>query len=196
MRGEPVIELAFGLLDTLETAEAQEVRLAHIGDQTVRRLAHPGQGRNVVGMVRAHFHDGDFRVRADAEDRQRHADIVVQVPFRGRDPEMRGQDLADKLLGGRLAIRAGQADDRDFQLLPMVRRKLLQGPEGIRETEEAGVVALGIVMDDGIGGTRLEGLQGIGVSIESLALEGNEDLAGLEGPGIRIHALGGEEQAV
>ena len=170
--------------------------LAHVGNQAVSRLAHPGEGRNVVGMVRTHFHDGDFRVRANAEDRQGYADIVVQVPLRGRDPEMRGQDFTDELLGGRLAVRAGQADDRDFQLLPMVGREFLQGPEGIRETEETGVVALGIVIDDGIGGTRVEGFQGIGVAVESLALEGNEDLAGLEGPGIRIHAFGGAEQAV
>ena len=103
-------------------------------------------------MVRAHLHDGDFRVRADAEDRQGHADVVVQVSFRGRDGEMRGQDLADEFLGGSLSVRAGQADDRDIQLLPMGGRKLLQRPERVRKTEEAGVVALGVVIDDGIGG--------------------------------------------
>ena len=147
-------------------------------------------------MVRAHLHDGDFRVRADAEDRQGHADVVVQVPFRGRDLEMRGQDLADEFLGRGLAVRAGQADDGNLQLLPMPGRELLQRPERVRETEEAGVVALGVVIDDGIGGAGLEGLQGIGVAVESLALEGDEKLAGLDGPGVRIHALGGAEQAI
>ena len=143
-----------------------------------------------------HFHDGDFRVRADAEDGQGHADVVVQVPLRGRDPEMRGQDLADEFLGRGLSVRAGEADDRDLQLLPMEGRELLQRPEGIRKTEEAGVVALGIVIDDGIGGAGLEGLHRIGVAVERLALEGDEKLAGLDGPGVRIHALGGAEQAI
>ena len=147
-------------------------------------------------MVRTHFHDGDFRVRADAEDGQGHADVVVQVPLRGRDPEMRGQDLADEFLGGGLSVRPGQADDRDLQLLPMEGRELLQRPKRVRETEEAGVVALGVFIDDGIGGAGLEGLHRIGIAVERFALKGDEKLAGLDGPGVRIHALGGEEQGI
>ena len=147
-------------------------------------------------MVRAHLHDRNLRVRADAEDRQGHADVVVQVPLRGRDREMRGENLADEFLGRGLAVRAGQADDGNPQLLPMPGRELLQRPERVREAEEAGVVALGVFIDDGIGGAGLEGLPRVGVAVERFALEGHEDLAGLEGPGVRIHALGGAEQAI
>ena len=147
-------------------------------------------------MVRAHFHDSDFRVRTDAKNRQGNADVVVQVSLRGRDLEMCGQDLTDEFLGRRLTVRAGEADDRDVQLLPMEGREFLQRPERVREAEEAGIVTLGVLIDNGIGGTGLEGLHRIGVAVERFALQGDEKLARLDGPGVRIHALGGEEQGI
>ena len=53
-----------------------------------------------------------------------------------------------------------------------------------------------IIIDHGVSGAGFQGLPGIGVSVERLPLEGDEDLSGLQGPGIRIHALGGEEKFV
>ena len=196
MFGEPVVELSLGLFHALETAEAHQMGLAHVGDEAVRRLAYPGQGGDIVGMVRAHLHDGDVRVRADAQDGQGHADVVVQVALGGRDREVGGQDLADEFLGGRLPVRAGQADDRDVQVLPMAGRQLLEGLERIREPEQPGVVPLDIVVHDGVGGAGLEGLRSIGVPVERLPFQGDEKLAGLQGPGVRIHAVRGEEQGV
>ena len=109
---------------------------------------------------------------------------------------MRGEDLADEFLGGRLPVGAGQADDGNSQLLPMEGRQLLQCLERVREADQAGVVSLGIIIHDGVGSAGLEGLDGIGVAVERLALEGDENLTRLQGTGIGVHAFGGAEQFV
>jgi hypothetical protein len=52
----------------------------------------------------------------------------------------------------------------------MEGRQLLQCLERVRKADQPGVVALGILVHDGVGSAGLEGLDGIGVAVERLAL--------------------------
>ena len=78
----------------------------------------------------------------------------------------------------------------------MAGSQFLQGLEGIRETEKSGIVPGCIHLHDGIGGTGFQGLRRIGVSVEILALDGDENLSGPECPGICIHAFRGEAKVI
>ena len=62
--------------------------------------------------------------------------------------------------------------------------------------QQDGLVAGGIFMGDDIRRACLQRLRHIGVSVEILALQGNENLSGPERPGIRIHAFRGEEKSI
>ena len=52
-----IIQLALSPLDTLETAEAQQMGLPDIGNQTEIRLRHINQMRDVVRMTGPHLND-------------------------------------------------------------------------------------------------------------------------------------------
>ena len=63
-------------------------------------------------MVRAHLDDGEAVLRVQAEQRQRHADVIVEIAFRDQAKAAHRQDGADHFLGGCLAVAAGHRDDR------------------------------------------------------------------------------------
>ncbi|MNR64606.1 hypothetical protein D3C85_1873130 [compost metagenome] len=59
-------------------------------------------------MVGAHFNHRHFLLRRiDRQDRERHTDVVVEVPARGVGIILHRKHLRDELLGRRFAVGAG-----------------------------------------------------------------------------------------
>ena len=111
-RVEPCHHLAFGARHALEAAEALEVLRAGVGDHADLRARHGHQRADVAGAVGAHFDDGAVLGAAQPQQRQRHAQVIVQVAARRQAGATLREDRAQHFLGGGLAIAARHAQHR------------------------------------------------------------------------------------
>ena len=145
--------------------------------------------RDLAGMVHAELdHRGAMR-RAQAQQGQRQADVVVEVAFGGEaGVALPGaEDGGDHLRHRRLAVAAGHRHQRQIEALPPGRRELTEGETGIGHLEPGqaglGQAALG---QRGDGAGRL-GLGQEVVRVEALAAQGDEQIAGPNGAGVAVH---------
>lgn len=105
--------------------------------------------------------------------------MVIEITFCGIGRECRGQDGVDQLFGGGLAVAAGDGDEWDVELLPVVEGQLLEGGQDVGDEEELVAGALrGRFVDDGVSGAKLEGFCRELVAIEVGTFEGEEEIAG------------------
>ena len=102
--------LALGAGDAGKVAETLEVLVAGVGDERDRGLRERGERGDLARVIGAHL-DHRVAVRGlEAEQRQRHADVVVEVAA-GRERRARaGEDRREQFLGGRLAVAAADAE--------------------------------------------------------------------------------------
>ena len=130
-------------------------------------------------------------VLAQPQQRQRHADVVVEVAGGGQHALAvpRSQDGGDHLRHRRLAVAAGDGDQRQVQARAPGRRQLLQGRQrvadaqtGQRRRAQPRLRQRG----HGAGGLRLGEK---GVAVETLATQRHEQVAGAQRAGVAVHAL-------
>ena len=133
-----------------------------------------------------HLDDGNLGVFPYLQDRKRHADVIVQVPFGRRHMVTGTQNRPDHLLGSGFPVGAGKADDGDIELLPMVCSQLLQRLQRIRHLDEPGIGGLHRIVHHGIGGAGFQGLERKRIAVKVLSLQGHEKLALLNGAGVGI----------
>ena len=180
VRPERFEHLALAPGDAVDAAESFEVRLAGIDHQADRRLGDRGQVRDFAQVVRAHLDDGATMRVLEPAQRERHADVVVQVALRHEARAELGQDRAGHFLDRRLAVAAGDADDDAGE----------RTAPGIRECGQAGQRvgdddlrqrAIDRTTDDRAGGAELRGIGDEVVTVEAFARERDEQRARLQG---------------
>ena len=93
--------------------------------------ADPGEAVNFAEGVHAHLHHRGFVGPLQLQERQGHADKIVQVQPVFQDPEGRGQGGGDHLLGGGLAATAGDAHHRHPEAGPPGLGQVAQGRQGV-----------------------------------------------------------------
>ena len=135
----------------------------------------------------------------EAQERERHADQIVQVDLRlqdAGDAAGGGEDRRQHLLRRRLAVRPGDGEDARRELVPPVRGEILQRSQRIRDDERGEIVALlelvRHVLDDCARGAGADDLAEEGVRVVVLTLERDEHRARLQLP--RVGADGGERR--
>ena len=122
VRPERFEHLALAPGDAFDVAEAFEVRLACVDHQADRRLGDRGQVRDFAQVVRAHLDDGATMRGFEPAQRERHADVVVEVALRHETRTEVGQDRAGHFLDRRLAVAARDADhDAGERAAPGIR---------------------------------------------------------------------------
>ena len=119
-RSQEVVEFALRLDNSFQRAEALQMRLAYVRDESAGRLSSLGQSFNVAGMASTHLHNGNIVFGCKAQQRLRYAHIVVEVTFGGHDVIFLGKHCANKFLCGSLAIGTGDADDGNLELASML----------------------------------------------------------------------------
>ena len=70
---------AFFRGDGFQRSHAGQMRALGVGDDGHRRLRQPSQHGDFARMVHAHFNDGGAMPGAESQQRQRQADIIVEV---------------------------------------------------------------------------------------------------------------------
>ncbi len=122
--------------DRLDGAEPLEVRRRHEGHQRVVGLDHRRQSAHLARHVDAGFDDrvaGDTRL--DARERERHADVVVEVALRGEDRRRLAEQTREEILRRGLARAAGDADRLGAGTAAVQPRDLLKRGERIGDDQ-------------------------------------------------------------
>ena len=178
VRREEVEQFALAAANPLRSAEAFEVRQADVGQDAVVRLGDRCQQSQFAAGARAHLHHAELRVAGHGEQRQRHADVVVEVAAGGVDLEPLGQHAADKLFRGGFAVAARDGEDRDSERPAVAAGKVLQGFQRVVDEHDAlPLVGSGDlrIVGDGVGRAFFERFGDETVAVEGIAPQGEED---------------------
>ena len=101
--------------------------LADVGDEAVGWFGVGAIACDFAPVVGSHLNHGKVVLAgAQAQQRERHPDVVVQVADGGQHPELLGQHGREQLLGGGFAVRARDGQHRNSELLAVLPGQLLQ----------------------------------------------------------------------
>ena len=107
-----------------------------VGEHPDGGAGDPGEAVNFAEGVHAHLHHRGFVGPLQLQEREGHADEVVQVQPVFQDPEGRGQGGGDHLLGGGLAATAGDAHHRHPEPAPPGLGQVAQGRQGVSDGDD------------------------------------------------------------
>ena len=162
-------------------------------DQRHRGPSQTGQPGDLAGVVHAQLHHADAMLRAQGQQCQRHADVVVEVApgGMGRIGGMRTQDAGDHLRHRCLAVAAGHRDQRQAQLRTPAGGEFAQGDAAVghdqgRQTRSACRGLPRRLADHG-GCTLRSRLVNELVGVKPLATQGHEQVACLQAARIGVH---------
>ena len=175
VRGQVVEQFALAAAHPLRAAEAFEVCTADVGQDAVVGLGDRGQQGDLAAGAGSHFDHAELRVAGHGEQRERHADVVVEVAARGVDLEAFGQHAAHQFLGRGLAVAARYGEYRDRQPAAVFACQLLQRPERVADQHHTLVGDGCRVVHDGIGRAFVQRLRREAVAVERRAAQGEKD---------------------
>ena len=176
--GEARKELTLAACDAFARAEAFEVSVASLGDDAERRFGEPGQQRDLASRAGTHLDHRRAVLAAQFQQRQRHADVVVEVALGRQHRSARGHHRGEQLLRRGLAVAAGHANDGQVEIRAPAGSELLQADQrvGHHDLRDRRVDAARHQRTD----RALAG--GLGdevVRVEALAPQGREEITGL-----------------
>ena len=85
------VKFYLGLDDALKAAEAFQMCFPDVGDEAIVGVGDLAEEIDFTRVAGTHFHDGHLGVRLDAQQGERHADVVVEVAHRVDDVVFLGQ---------------------------------------------------------------------------------------------------------
>jgi hypothetical protein len=106
-------QLALAGAHAAQRAETFEVSGCRVRDDADGRLCEPGEVVDLADVIGAELDDGRVVLAIEPHQRQRHADVVVQIALRHADRAADAEDRSDELLDRGLAAAAGNRDDRN-----------------------------------------------------------------------------------
>ena len=141
-------------------------------------------------MVHAGFDDGGPILTGEVHQGLGHADLVIVVGLGFEGRAVLTQDSGYHLLGGGLAGGAGDLDEGDVEEAAIPGGQGLQAQHGVRylDVELAGQQGFGGLGADAACGALLQGHGDVGVAIEALAHQGDEEVAGGDLAAVGGHA--------
>ena len=151
-----------------------------------------GQIGDFAGMVHAQLDHADLVRSAQAQQRQRHADVVVEIAF-GRQSRLRfpgPQNGRDHLRDRGFPVASGDGNQRQAELRTPAGGKLAQRQPGVSDFETGQPGLRQTVLGDGCHGALRPGLRQKFMRIEMLALERHEQVAGLQAARVGMNAQG------
>ena len=106
-----VVEFALGAYHTFKRAETFKVSLSHVGYYAVVRLDDVDQSLDFARMVGSHLYHGNIVFGREAQQRLRHAEVVVEVALSVEHVIFFGQYGCHEFLCRGLAVGAGYSND-------------------------------------------------------------------------------------
>ena len=175
------------------------MRFAHVRPDTDVGFGDRHQRANLSGCTHAQFHDRHLRTRPQLEQRQRQADVIVQVALVPERPVPQRQKRRGHFLRRRLSRAAGDRHDARARLPANIPRQRLQRPRGVlhfdhdrrrahRRSLARRFHAVRAVDHDARRATSDRARDEV-VAVEALAMNGEEQVAGLHRPRIDAHRV-------
>ena len=172
------------LQDAAAVAQKLQMRVADDRKEHGRRLHHSGQRRHVAEVRHAHLDDRGLVLRLEPEERERHAELIVEVLLGfQRIPALR-EHGRDHFLGRRLADAAGHAEDRDGKAGAVGARERFERGSRIRHADDRPVLSRRDALRKAAGRAEVERLGDIIVPVHTLAGDGGKECAGRDGAAI------------
>ncbi len=115
------------------------LRVVHHGD---RRLGDLREQRRFARMIHAEFDHRQLMCGVQTEQRERQADVVVEIARRRETrvcADRGGEDRRDHFLDRRLAVAAGHGDERHAELAPPAARQRAERDARVRHAKRGHV---------------------------------------------------------
>ena len=178
--------------DVLDRAHELEVLALRVVDQRHRRARDLGEVRDLAPVVHAELDRAPAVRMAQAEQRERQPDVVVQVAARGQHgffTRMLPEDRRQHLLDRGLAVRAGDGNERRREARAPVAREIAEAAARVVDHQcRQRVLAAILAVDHRRRGLRRRHcLQKI-VAVEALAAQRDEEIARLDRAAVGRHA--------
>ena len=125
--------------DGLAAAHELEVRHADVRDDGHVRRGHRCERRDLAGVIHAHFKHAHLIAAPRPQERERDADVVVQIALGSRNLKMFAEHRRRQIFRARLAIATRQPDGLERQRAAVVRREFLQTGERVRDEDDGEV---------------------------------------------------------
>ncbi len=138
-----VEDLGLGICDRIRGREESDVRVSDIGPHADVRLGNFDEPSDFSRVIHAQLHHRDVRPRRQLEQRERQADVVVQVPGVAIHRVSRREERRRCFLRRRLARASRNRDDVGARLAPHVVAEPLQPEQRVLHLDHhrAGAIA-------------------------------------------------------
>ena len=153
------------------------MRLAYIGNEAAIGFGNIYKRTDFARVVGTHLHYGQFVLLLQAQKREGHTDMVIEIALRIEHLIAFLQHRGDEFLGRGLSVRAGDSDDACTHLSAMLTSQVLQGFQAIVHEDDVFRIGIPRLVHHGISATFLQGLTGKGIAIEGLPFQGDEHRA-------------------
>jgi len=160
------------------------MRVADDRKEHGRRLHHGGQRRHVAEVRHAHLHDRGLMLRLEPEERERHAELIVEVFLRLKGVPALREHGGDHFLGRRLADAAGHAEHGDGKAGAVGTRKHLERSSRIRHADDRAGLPRRNALREAAGRAEIERLADVVVPVDPLAGDGGKERAGRDGAAV------------
>ena len=171
---EEVVELTLRLADTLERSKALQMGASYVGNQATCRLGSLHQRLDVARMRGSHLHYGNVVLLVESEQRLGHTHVVVEVALCSHHVIAFRQHRTYQFLRCRLTIGSRNANDGYVELATVFASQVFVGLQTIINQQDTLVCLIFLLVDNRIGATLLEGLQGKLVAIERGTFQGQK----------------------
>jgi hypothetical protein len=131
VRSEPRHHLSLAASHAVEIAETLEMLGAGVGDEADRRTRETHQLGHLADAIGADLDHGASMRRLQAQERHRHADMIVEVAVGRHARTPARENRRRHFLGGGLAVATADADDGNRERRTPRRGQPLQGDERV-----------------------------------------------------------------
>ena len=178
--------LGFGFQHAVAVAEVLKVTAADDRQHTDGGLRHLGETRHLAKAGNTHFDHGGFGVLGHAQQRQRHAQLVVEVALGFVGLVFLRKHRIEHFLGGGLAHAARYAHYGNIEFFAVRPADLLDSRQCGRHQNVGLGGVFGRLFADGANGAAVKaGFDKI-VSVNALARNGKEQRAVLDAAAVAL----------
>jgi len=159
-------------------------------------IDEPAEQIDLAERAHAHLDDCGPVPAIECEQRERHADVVVEIPLVLENRTPAPEDAGKHFLGRGLAVAARDAGKGDRKFFPVRQSHLLEGEQRVLYGEDVLDAAQAFIaqlqrgpVHERAPGPLLDSIANKIVAVEPVSLEGYEEFTFLDVPGVYGHAL-------
>ena len=175
----------------IHAAHELEMLALRVVDEHDRRRSDRGEPGDLADVVHAELDHAGAMTGAQAQQGERHADVVVEIAFGGERAlaSPGAKDRGNHLRHRGLAVAAGHGGQRQIEATAPRRGQIAEGDARIGDLDAGETGLVEPALGQGCDRTSRLGFGEEVVGVEALAAQGHEKIAGAQGSRIAVHAV-------